>query len=158
MGGLYNMLFGYNPGCILLAPMLTDQNPEEFFPRFRDCYLSDDNESIIVYTRVGGGNRSYAMEPPHERVGYGDDCDDDWSFGEDKLYEMPTFIRTWDDDFDETYGYYEFGVPEEWREDFDHVKAGEFDQLSERYIDRMQGCFEKLDVREILRGNAGKTS
>lgn len=137
MGGLYNALFGWNPACVLLAPMLTDENPQDFFPRFRDCYLGDEGETIVIFTRVGGGNRS-------------DGPDDEWSYGEEKLYDMPTFIRTWDDDFDDTYGYYEFGVPVEWKEDFEHVKRGEFDKLSEAYIDRMQKCYEKLDIKTLL--------
>lgn len=58
MGGLYNMLAGWNPACVWLAPMLTDENPQYFFPRFRDCWLSDEGDTIIIFTRVGGGNRS----------------------------------------------------------------------------------------------------
>ena len=138
MGGLYNMLAGWNPACLWLAPMLTDENPQDFFPRFRDCWLSDECDTIIIFTRVGGGNRS-------------DGPDDEWSYGEEKLYDMPTFIRTWDDDFDSTYGYYEFGVPEEWMEDFEHAKSGEFDKFSDRYVDRMQKCYQKLDIREIIK-------
>lgn len=137
MGGLYNMLAGWNPACVWLAPMLTDENPQDFFPRFRDCWLSD-SDTIIIFTRVGGGNRS-------------DGPDDEYGYGEHKLYEMPTFIRTWDDDFDSTYGYYEFGVPEEWRDDFEHAKNGEFDKFSDRYVDRVQKCYQKLDIREIIK-------
>lgn len=143
MGGLYNALFGWNPACILLAPMLTDENPEEFFPRFRDCYLGDDGDTIVIFTRVGGDNRS-------------DGPDDEYGYGEYKLYDMPTFIRTWDDDFDNTYGYYEFGVPEEWKEDFEHAKSGEFDKFSDRYVDRMQKCYQKLDIREIIKKAMGE--
>lgn len=137
MSGLYNALFGWNPACLWLAPMLTDENPQNFFPRFRDCFIGDNDDTIVIYTRVGGGNRS---EGP----------DDEWSYGEEKLYDMPTFIRTWDDDFDSTYGYYEFGVPEEWRKDFELVKAGELGKLSDAYVNRIQGCFKSLDVREII--------
>ena len=137
MGGLYNEIFGWSPACLLLAPMLTDENPESFFPRFRDCYLGDGEDTIVIFTRVGGGNRT-------------SDPDDEWSFGEHKLYDMPTFIRTWDDSFDNTYGYYEFGVPEEWAEDFEHVKRAELDQLSDAYIDRIQKCFQKVDIRALL--------
>lgn len=142
MGGFYNMLAGYDPACLWLAPMLTDENPQDFFPRFRDCWLSD-SDTIIIFTRVGGGNRS-------------DGPDDEYSYGEHKLYDMPTFIRTWDDDFDSTYGYYEFGVPEEWREDFEHAKNGEFDKFSDRYVDRMQKCYQKLDIREIIKKVMGE--
>ena len=31
-----------------------------------------------------------------------------------------------DDDFDYTYATFTFGVPEEWRADFEHVRAGEY--------------------------------
>ena len=143
MGGLYNYLYGWNPACLWLAPMLTDKNPEEFFPRFRDCYLGEGEDTIVIFTRVGGGNRS---EGP----------DDEDGFGEYKLYEMPTYISTWDDDFDSTYGYYEFGVPEEWQKDFELVKANKFDELSDAYIDRIQGCYKKLDVREIVKKAMGE--
>ncbi len=143
MGGLYNMLAGWNPACVWLAPMLTDENPQDFFPRFRNCWLSDSGDTIIIFTRVGGSNRS-------------DGPDDEYGYGEYKLYDMPTFIRTWDDDFDSTYGYYEFGVPEEWREDFEHAKNGEFDKYSDRYVDRMQKCYQKLDIREIIKKAMGE--
>lgn len=160
MGGFYNTIFGYNQvGCLLLAPMLTDENPEKFFPRFRDCFLGDDGDTILIYTRVGGGNRCYGKYPPHDLL------EDDWydeetgehGFGEDKLYRMPTFLRTWDDDeFDGTYGYYEFGVPDEWREDFERVRRGEYGGLSEAYVRRVHGCYPRLDVAGILADWAGE--
>ena len=132
MGGLYNALFGYNiGGCLFLATMLTDENPQEYFPRFRDCWLSDDGEHIDIYTRVGGDNR-------------------DDGYGEEKLYYMPEFVRTWDDDFDSTYGYYEFSVPERWREDFERIKAHKYDELSDEYVEHVQGCYPKLDIRDII--------
>lgn len=65
MGGLYNVINGYNPACLLLAPMLTEENPQSFFPRFRDCFL--DGERIVIFTRVGGlvdpegGRRGWPM-------------------------------------------------------------------------------------------------
>ena len=132
MGGLYNALFGYNiGGCLFLATMLTYENPQEYFPRFRDCWLSDDGEHIDIYTRVGGDNR-------------------DDGYGEEKLYCMPEFVRTWDDDFDSTYGYYEFSVPERWREDFERIKAHKYDELSDEYVEHVQGCYPKLDIRDII--------
>ena len=144
MGGLYNMLNGYNFGaCLFLATMLTDENPQDFFPRFRDCWLSKDGKHIIIYTRVGGGNRSNPDD---------DDYDPDWDYGEWKLYAMPEFVRTWDDAFDSTYGYYEFSVPERWCEDFERVKTGRLDELSDEFVDHVQGCYQKLDIRGIIDG------
>ena len=132
MGGLYNLLFGWNPACVLLAPMLTDENPQTFFPRFRDCYLGDDGDTIEIYTRVGGGNRD-AYE---DEIG--------------ALRNMPTYLSDYDDDFDCTYATFVFGVPDEWRDDFELVKERKFGELSDAYVERMQGCFEKLDIREFL--------
>ena len=132
MSGLYNLLFGWNPACVLLAPMLTDKNPQTFFPRFRDCYLGDDSDTIEIYTRVGGGNRD-AYEAEIET-----------------LCSMPTYIRDYDDDFDCTYATFVFGVPEEWRDDFELVKQGNTGELSNAYMDRMQRCFKNLDIRELL--------
>ena len=52
---LYNELFGFSPACLVLLPML-GRKPEEY-PRFRDCFLSEDMKRIEIYTRVGGNNR-----------------------------------------------------------------------------------------------------
>ena len=136
MSGLYNMMFGWNPACVLLAPMLTDENPQVFFPRFRDCFLSDDKEHIEIYTRVGGGNR------------------EDYADEIEVLRSMPTYASDEDDDFDCTYATFTFGVPEEWRGDFEHVRAGEYNKLSDAYVERMQECYPKLDIRQMLYGAA----
>ena len=127
MSGLYNEIFGMNPATLLIAPMLTEEDPRSFFPRFRDCYVDDGN--IVIYTRVGGGNRFESHGDP------------EWDFGESKLYELPTFIETYDDDFDCTYGYYVFGVPGEWRDDFDAIMSGELGRVSEAYRQRIAKCF-----------------
>lgn len=140
---LYNMLFGIGNGTLLLAPMLTEEDPRKFFPRFRDCYEEDGN--IVVYTRVGGGNRSYDEYPPHACQYDEGSWESEWDFGENKLYELPTFIETYDDDFDCTYGYYVFGVPDEWKADFGHVMAGELDKLSDAYLERIEKCFGSAD-------------
>lgn len=121
MSGLYNEVFGMNPATLLVAPMLTEEDPRRYFPRFRDCYVDDGN--IVIYTRVGGPNRD----------DYGDEIDE--------MRGMPTFVGTYDDDFDCTYGYYVFGVPGEWRDDFDAIMSGELGRVSEAYRQRMAKCF-----------------
>ena len=136
MSGMYNMLFGWNSACVLLAPMLTDENPQQFFPRFRDCYLSGDN--IEIFTRVGGGNR------------------DDYAEEIERLRSMPTYVSDEDDSFDCTYATFTFGVPDEWRSDFEHVKAREYDKLSDVYFNRMQECYPSLDIRQMLAKPKGK--
>lgn len=57
---LYNMICGVNPAAFFILPML-GKHPDEY-PRFRDCFVSDDETSIEVLTRVGGGNRGYGEE------------------------------------------------------------------------------------------------
>ena len=120
---LYNMMFGFNPACILLMPMLGRRENE--YPRFRDCYLSDDKEHIVIYTRVGGNNR---------------DC----GFGEDALYDDPNFYRTYDDDYDTTYASYEFNVPEKWRQDFDFIVNNEYEKVSDEYVDYVKSMFPNI--------------
>lgn len=110
---LYNAIMGFNPACIALLPMLGRKQDE--YPRFRDCFLSDDEKRIVVYTRVGGGNRN---------------C----GYGEDELYADENFVCTYDDDFDSTYGYYEFNVPSKWKNDFDAMISNGVQAASDEYV------------------------
>lgn len=120
---LYNLMNGVNPATFFVLPML-DKHPDDY-PRFRDCFVTEDNH-ILVLTRVGGGNRN---------------C----GYGEEKLCESPHFIKTFDADWDSTYGYYEFKVPDEWKEDFDALMKGE--NPSQKYIEQMCKIFPKLEEK-----------
>lgn len=126
---LYNMVNGFNPACVLLMPMLGRK--EEDYPRFRDCFVSEDGQNIVIYTRVGGGNR---------------DC----GFGEEELYEDENFIRTWDDEFDSTYGYYEFSVPEQWKNDFDLILMGKLQEVSNEYRNYLKEFFPILAENGLI--------
>lgn len=132
---LYNIMNGYNPSCLFFMPMLGRKQDE--YPRFRDCFLSDDNNHIVIYTRVGGGNRN---------------C----GYGEEELYKDPNYVRTWDDDFDDTYGYYEFNVPETWRKDFDLIVEDKLSEVSDEYINHVKKFYPKLSesgfIDKIFRG------
>ena len=118
---LYNMVNGYNPSVFLILPMLGKQRGE--YPRFRDCFINDDG-NILVYTRVGGGNR---------------EC----GYGEEKLYDNPNFIKTYDDEYDTTYGYYEFSVPEKWKKDFEIIINNGIRQASIEYIEYLIKFYNK---------------
>ena len=120
---LYNMVNGFNPGCVFLMPMLGRKQNE--YPRFRDCFLSDDGERIVIYTRVGGNNRNSG-------------------FNEEKLYEDPNFVKTYDDEFDFTYGYYEFNVPEKWKDDFDKIRKENFKEVSDEYYNYISEFYPLL--------------
>lgn len=121
---LYNMINGVNPATFIFLPML-GKHPDDY-PRFRDCFLTDDAQHILVYTRVGGNNRN-------------------GGYGEEELYSHPNFIQTYDDDFDNTYGYYEFSIPDEWKEDFETLKNG--GKPSQKYIDQMCKVYPKLEEK-----------
>lgn len=87
---LYNMLFGKNPDAttILAALNLT----EGMIERFRDVWIQEDTNRIVIYTRTGGGNREYYFN--------------------ETLTQHPLYLYDEDDDFDSTYAYYYFAMPE----------------------------------------------
>lgn len=87
---LYNMLFGMNSDTetILAALSLTRSDIE----RFRDCWADDVNDRIVILTRTGGGNREY--------------------YPNAALVQHPLYLSDKDDDFDPTYAYYYFSLPE----------------------------------------------
>lgn len=119
---LYNLINGVNPATFLVLPML-GQHPDKY-PRFRDCFIGDDEDSIVVYTRVGGNNRN---------------C----GYGEEELYKHPNFVKTYDDEFDSTYGYYVFSIPDEWRDDFKSLLSNT--KVSDAYLEQMCKVFPKLE-------------
>ena len=93
---MYNMLFGENELADDLLKMLN--LTKEDCGRYRDCYLDEKGEKIIVYTRNGGGNREY-----YEEVF-------------DKLSSHTNYLCDYDDDFDCTYASIEFSVPDKFIE------------------------------------------
>ena len=126
---LYNLLFGFNPACVTILPMLGRKQEE--YPRFRDCFVTDDN-NIAIYTRVGGNNR---------------DC----GFGEEELYKDENFIRTYDDDFDNTFATYEFKVPNKWENDFDKIMNNEFNKVSDEYVEYVESFYPMLAEKDIIK-------
>ena len=115
------MVNGFNPACIFILPML-GREPDEY-PRFRDCFVEDDK--IAVYTRVGGPNRN---------------C----GYGEEKLFIDPNFIRSYDDDYDSTYGTYLFRVPKKWKSDFDKIIDGKLKETSDEYKQYIKEFWPRL--------------
>ena len=125
---LYNAINGVNLSTFIILPML-GKHPDEY-PRFRDCFTADEehpqyDNHIIVYTRVGGGNRGTG-------------------FNEEELMKHPNFVTTYDDSFDNTYGYYVFSVPDKWKEDFDKIMGGKILEVSEAYKAELYRIFPKL--------------
>jgi len=133
---LYNLVNGYNPACILILPML-GREPGDY-PRFRDCFVTEER-NIAVYTRVGGNNRN---------------C----GFGEEKLYNDPNFITTYDDEFDSTFATYEFSVPERWQADFDLIIDGCFEDISREYVQVVKEFYPNLAEKGVFEKVFGKRS
>lgn len=119
---LYNMINGVQPATFFILPMLGENHPDNY-PRFRDCFIK--NNEIHIYTRVGGGNRN---------------C----GYGEDELSKHPNFIRDFDDDYDNTYATYVFSVPDEFKNDFELITTGRIKEISEKYKERLYLVFPKL--------------
>lgn len=124
----YNMLYGFNPACVMIMPMLGRKQAD--YPRFRDCFVTK-NHNIAIYTRVGGGNRG---------------C----GYGEEELCKDPNFITTYDDNCDSTYGIYEFKVPEQWQEDFNKILDNRLADVSDAYVEQVKSIFPKLDEAGVI--------
>ena len=132
---LYNMIMGFNPACVVIMPMLGRK--QEGYPRFRDCFLSEDKKHIEIYTRVGGNNRG---------------C----GYGEEELYKDPNFYSTCDDEYDNTYATYTFNVPERWKADFELIAEGNLKEVSDEYYEYVKEFYpllaEKGMIEQIFRG------
>lgn len=115
MSGLYNLMYGYNPACVLFLPMLGRKYDE--YPRFRDCFIFKEGNKyyIDVYTRVGS-------------------CYHNQGYGEELLYEDENFVKTFDDDFDPTYATFRFNIPKKWEKDFNLLINGKKEGLSKEYF------------------------
>ncbi len=116
--GLYNVLHGVNASSEELLSML-DLGTKYPIGRFRDIWVSEDGEKIILFTRNGGGNREcYA----NERCGTNDpDCFYDSPIycpviANRELKKHPNYLKDYDDDYDCTYAYFEFSVPDSFKE------------------------------------------
>lgn len=99
---LYNALFGENPDAAVLIGFLGLN--KEVFGRYRNAYLNKAGDKIIIYTRCGGGNRT-----EYERVF-------------EMMKRHPNYLRDYDDDYDSTYAYIEFSVPDKYKATAQHMK------------------------------------
>lgn len=129
MGGLYNLARGYNISCLYLLPMLGRKESE--WPRFRDCFLSEDEKHIDILLRVGGPNRN---------------C----GFNEEELYKDENFVETFDWGEDNTFGIYRFNVPEKWKDDFDLIVNEEAYNVSEEYLKAVKEFYPLLTEAGII--------
>jgi hypothetical protein len=140
---LYNAVNGLQPSTFFILPMLGKHLDK--YPRFRDCFVGKmeqdfenldqfgiptlkhgDEKLISVYTRVGGGNRESHQAEIQE------------------LRNMPEYVEDFDDGFDSTFATFVFKVPERFESDFDKIKEGRMQEVSEEYKTVLYGTFPKL--------------
>jgi hypothetical protein len=130
---LYNALFGTNNAAPILLAILNKSSTD--FGRFRDAYLNEDDSKIIVYTRCGGGNR------------------DDYESVFEEMKSHPNFISDYDDDFDCTYAYFEFSIPDEYKEQLKLVaeKIGQKESPTEKFQSLINNLQSDKDTPETER-------
>lgn len=95
--------------------------------RFRDIYLNRDGTKIILYTRNGGGNREY------------------YEYVFELLRKHPNYLTDYDDDFDNTYAYIEFSVPEAYQDLCRSLSTGENPQT---VAEKFNNLFKKWSEDE----------
>lgn len=116
---LYNMVEGFSGACFFVAPLVVG-HPEDNVPRFRDCFLGDDEHpeydgKIHIYTRVGGGNR----EDYQAEIG--------------EMRGLDGYITDYDDSFDDTYATFIYEIPEKYKPDVEHYLGGNLEMTSKEY-------------------------
>ena len=115
---LYNSIFGVNPYAAALLRILGTRFDK--VPRFRDVFVNEDGGEIVIFTRTGGGNREFHENGQECRRNYpeafsGADPAPSGPWNED-LRQIPGFIKDEDCEFDETYAYFHYRVPGNFRD------------------------------------------
>lgn len=118
----YNMACGFDPNIWKVLHVL-GLHPLEDVPRFRDAWADPEKNRLVVLTRVGGNNRA---EYPVEIS---------------KLQSHPRYLDDFDDDFDNTFAYFEFSVPEDDPIPEGTPKPGTLKERLDKAIKRMQERF-----------------
>lgn len=91
---LYTQLFGENKEATSILGFANLNR--EMFPRYRDVFLCDDGNNVIVYTRIGGPNRNNYKQQIKN------------------IKQHKQFIKDYDDKYDNTYAYFKFKVLPEY--------------------------------------------
>ena len=134
------MLFGFNNNAPILLKILGFTTND--IPRFRDCFLKDN--SIVIHTRTGGGNREYYENAEtHKQNFYGDIADwEEYSVYNDDLRKHPNFVTDVDDDFDCTYANFFYSFPDEFKDDLIALAAKDEAHMPS---DRWKALFKAMD-------------
>lgn len=110
---MYNQMHGENKDAVALLGMIGCTR--EMFCRYRDTYICDNGNNIIVYTRLGGSNRP------------------DYKETIEIIRTNPNYLEDYDDDFDETYAYFKFKVPENYLDTTKKMYKGEPETIKQKF-------------------------
>lgn len=105
--GLYNIIHGSNKYSEIILQVLNLELDE--VARFRDAWIEDDK--IIIYNRCGAGNKN---DRKLNKTG----CPEYWN----QIRDHSLYIKDYEDDFDSTYTYTEFKIPEEYKNVIEKIK------------------------------------
>ena len=128
---MYNLLHGTNKlAAFLLKVLELDQSGGKWNTgRFRDIYLNKDGTKIILLTRNGGGNRE--------------------GYFPDNIVNHPNYITDYDDDFDCTYAYIEFSVPEQFKELVAKLSSGKDPLTLKEKFDNIMAEMKKMTPEQM---------
>jgi hypothetical protein len=123
---LYNTLFGVNDRADILLTVLGLRAGD--IPRFRDCFLRDN--TILIHTRTGGGNRAYYENEKTCRENYpdyftGEPSEHPQPPWNDDLRKHPNYLTDVDDAFDCTYANFYFSFPDEFKTELAALSRGD---------------------------------
>ena len=93
---MYEMTCNINPDARMVLDLI-GMDPEFLLEecRLRDIYLSKDRTRVVIFTRIGGGNR------------------ENYTPAITKLRNYKGYVTDYDDDFDNTYASFEYNIPPE---------------------------------------------
>jgi hypothetical protein len=92
---LYNLVMGLDKDADRLLTILNKVQPLNI-PRFRDCYIKENNDKYIcVLTRTGGGNR------------------EEYQVANEMMTNHPLYVNDEDCEWDITYAEFYFRIPNE---------------------------------------------
>ena len=127
---LYNAIYGSNPFGAILLELIGVGGNDYPIPRLRDVHLAEDRRSIVVFTRTGGGNDecycrgSFGRNSEEvEKLGPADHFDGCYRAMTQQLRSHPLYQRDEYDDFDQTYAYFYFEIPEVAQEAVNEIPA-----------------------------------
>ena len=127
---MYNLLFGENKDFDALLGILG--LTKEKIGRYRDIYVSKDGEKIILFTRLGGGNR----ESHETNIKY--------------LTSHKNYLKDYDDPVDDTYAYFEFSIPEGRENLCKYLSGKEVELVGEKFKKEAE-LLDKKDPEALKR-------